>query len=239
MTGADSAWEAPEVRPLRLTLEERTVVPVTACCCCEEELRACWPEEVEELPEAVTFLVLWLLLERAVEELLTAEPLPVEPWLLWEERTVVPLCCCLAAELLELLLPEERVTVLPLEREVLVLPEEREVLVLPEERRLSCCCTALLLLLRVVELLWERETLLPEEELLPEERVTALPLERELLLELLLPEEREVLVLPLERVVLLPPEERDCPIISGAMSMARASIMEVAKMENLLIASQF
>lgn len=228
MTGADSAWEAPEVRPLRLTLEERTVVPVTACCCCEEELRACWPEEVEELPEAVTFLVLWLLLERAVEELLTAEPLPVEPWLLWEERTVVPLCCCLAAELLELLLPEERVTVLPLEREVLVLPEEREVLllplerevlVLPEERRLSCCCTALLLLLRVVELLWERETLLPEEELLPEER--------------------EVLVLPLERVVLLPPEERDCPIISGAMSMARASIMEVAKMENLLIASQF
>lgn len=229
MTGADSAWEAPEVRPLRLTLEERTVVPVTACCC-EEELRACWPEEVEELPEEVTFLVLWLLLERAVEELLTAEPLPVEPWLLWEERTVVPLCCCLAAELLELLLPEERVTVLPLEREVLVLPEER---------RLSCCCTALLLLLRVVELLWERETLLPEEELLPEERVTALPLERELLLELLLPEEREVLVLPLERVVLLPPEERDCPIISGAMSMARASIMEVAKMENLLIASQF
>ena len=206
-------------------------MPVTACCCCEEEeLRACWPEEVEELPEEVTFLVLWLLLERAVEELLTAEPLPVEPWLLWEERTVVPLCCCLAAELLELLLPEERVTVLPLEREVLVLPEER---------RLSCCCTALLLLLRVVELLWERETLLPEEELLPEERVTALPLERELLLELLLPEEREVLVLPLERVVLLPPEERDCPIISGAMSMARASIMEVAKMENLLIASQF
>lgn len=215
---------------MRLTLEERTVVPVTACCCEEEELRACWPEEVEELPEEVTFLVLWLLLERAVEELLTAEPLPVEPWLLWEERTVVPLCCCLAAELLELLLPEERVTVLPLEREVLVLPEER---------RLSCCCTALLLLLRVVELLWERETLLPEEELLPEERVTALPLERELLLELLLPEEREVLVLPLERVVLLPPEERDCPIISGAMSMARASIMEVAKMENLLIASQF
>ena len=213
------------MRPPRLTLEERTVVPVTACCCCEEEeLRACWPEEVEELPEEVTFLVLWLLLERAVEELLTAVPLPVEPWLLWEERTVVPLCCCLAAELLELLLPEERVTVLPLEREVLVLPEER---------RLSCCCTALLLLLRVVELLWERETLLPEE------RVTALPLERELLLELLLPEEREVLVLPLERVVLLPPEERDCPIISGAMSMARASIMEVAKMENLLIASQF
>lgn len=145
----------------------------------------------------------WLLLERAVEELLTAEPLLVEPWLLWEERTVVPLCCCLAAELLpeellEELLPEERVTVLPLEREVLVLPDEREVLVLPLERRLSCCWTALLL--RVVELLLE--------ELLPEERVTALPLERELLEELLA-EEREVLVLPLEREVLLPPEERD------------------------------
>lgn len=85
-------------------------------------------------------------------------------------------------------------------------------------------------------------TALPEdllrEELLPEDRVTALPLERELL-ELLLLEEREVLVLPLERVVLLPPEERDWPSISGAMSMARASIMEVAKIENLLIASQF
>ena len=80
-------------------------------------------------------------------------------------------------------------------------------------------------------------TALPEE-LLPEDRVTALPLERELL-ELLLLEEREVLVLPLERVVLLPPEERDWPSISGAMSMARASIMEVAKIENLLIASQF
>lgn len=160
----------------------------------------------------------WLLLERAVEELLTAEPLLVEPWLLWEERTVVPLCCCLAAELLpeellEELLPEERVTVLPLEREVLVLPDEREVLVLPLERRLSCCWTALLL--RVVELLLEERscrTALPEEllleELLPEERVTAFPLERELLEELLA-EEREVLVLPLEREVLLPPEERD------------------------------
>ena len=58
------------------------MVPVTACCCCcccEEELRACCPEELEVLPEAVTFLVLWLLLERAVEELFTAEPLPVEP----------------------------------------------------------------------------------------------------------------------------------------------------------------
>ena len=224
------------MRPLRLTLEERTVVPVTACCC-EEELRACWPEELEVLPEAVTFLVVWLLLERAVEELFTTLPLPVEPWLLWEERTVVPLCCCLAAELLPEELPE-LLTELPLEREVLVLPEEREelllplereVLVFPEERRLSCCCTALLLLLLRVVLLWERETLLPEEELLPEERVVCW----------LLPEEREVLVLPLERVVLLPPEERDCPIISGAMSMARASIMEVAKMENLLIASQF
>ena len=142
-TGAESAADAPEVRPLRLTLEERTVVPVTLLLC-EEELRACWPpEEVEVLPEEVTFLVVWLLLERAEEELLTAEPLLVaEPWLLWEERTVVPLCCCRAAEPLpeELLL--ELLTELPLEREVLVLPLEREVpevLVLPEERRLSCC----------------------------------------------------------------------------------------------------
>ncbi len=78
------------------------------------------------------------------------------------------------------------------------------------------------------------------EELLLLERCCWTALERELL-ELLLVEleEREVLVLPLERVVLLPPEERDWPSISGAMSMAKASIMEVAKIENLLIASQF
>ena len=100
-----------------------------------------------------------------------------------------------------------------------------------------CCWTDLLEELLLLErCCW---TALPEE-LLPEDRVTALPLERELL-ELLLVEleEREVLVLPLERVVRLPPEERDWPSISGAMSMARASIMEVAKIENLLIASQF
>ena len=202
---------APEVRPLRLTLEERTVVPVTLLLC-EEELRACWPEEVEVLPEEVTFLVVWPLLERAVEELLTVDPLLLaELWLLWEERTVVPLCCCRAAE--PLLEEPELLTELPLEREVLVLPLEREVpevLVPPEERRLSCCWTDLLEEL----LLLERCccTALPEEllleELLPEDRVTALPLERELL-ELLLAEEREVLVLPLEREVLLPPEERD------------------------------
>lgn len=68
---------------------------------------------------------------------------------------------------------------------------------------------------------------------------TALPLERELpeLLVLLLEERVAVPLLPEEREVLLLPEERDWPSISGAMSMARASIMEVAKMENLLIAS--
>ena len=106
---------------MRLTLDERTVVPVTLC---EVELRACWPEEVEALPDEVTFLVAWLLLERAEEELLTAEPLPEERWLLWEERTAVPLCCRV-----EELLPEELLTELPLEREVLVLPDEREELV--------------------------------------------------------------------------------------------------------------
>lgn len=97
-----------------------------------------------------------------------------------EERTVVPLLCCRADEellLLErvaVLLLEREVLVLPLlERELLVLPEEREVpVLLPEDLRVSCCTALLLPLLRVVELLWERETLLPEEELLlPEERV--------------------------------------------------------------------
>lgn len=60
-----------------------------------------------------------------------------------------------------------------------------------------------------------------------------LPLER--VAELLL--ERVVVELLLERLLLLPPEERDWASISGAMSMARASIMEVAIIENLLIAS--
>lgn len=59
--------------PLRLTLEERTVVPVTACC--EEELRA-WLED-DTLPLGSAVFTDWLLEERAVEPL-TAELLPEE-----------------------------------------------------------------------------------------------------------------------------------------------------------------
>ena len=95
-----------------------------------------------------------------MEELLTVEPLlVVELLLLWEERTVVPLCCCRAAELLP-----ELLTVLPLEREVLVLPLEREVpevVVLPEERRLSCCWTAPLLRVPTCQEFYRKRVMLP------------------------------------------------------------------------------
>lgn len=186
---------------------------------------------------------------------------PVERTVVPEERLVEPLttlrssCCAvllrveellLRAELLlrtelllfceeETLLPVERVELLP-EVERALLPLELERVELPEvEERLAerlSCCTALPrlaeLLLRTELPLWEEETLLPVERvvLLPEVERALLPLELERV-------EEE------ERVVELPPEERDWPSISGAMSMATASIMEVAKMENLLIASSF
>ena len=107
-------------------------------------------------------------------------------------------------------LPDERVVEVPLERDVL-LPEEREEeVVVPVLLRVSCCWTAALPLERVAELLLERETVL-----LPEERVVLVPVER----------------------VVLPPVERDWASISGAMNIARASVMEAARVINLLIAS--
>ena len=70
--------------------------------------------------------------------------------------------------------------------------------------------------------------------LLPLERLLELPEER--LEEELLPLERVVVDVPVERE-LPPPVERDWASISGAMSMEKTSIMEVAKVSNLLIAS--
>jgi len=101
------------------------------------------------------------------------------------------------------------VAALPDER-VVVLPLEREVEVLPVVVLLRVSCwVATLPLERVAELL-EREAVL-----LPEERVVLVPVER----------------------VVPPPVERDWASISGAMNIARASVMEAARVINLLIAS--
>ena len=181
----------------------------------------------------------------------------MDPELLSEERTELlePLVRTFEEELLleplpltrtfeeELLLPEERLDCPVEELERLVL------LVLPVERRSSC---------------WKEEDpeLREDEEelLLPDERTEPLELltderEEELLLpdertfeEELLPEERveepededpEVVRVdcPLERE--LPPVERVWAAISGAMSMAKASNMEPAKVINRLIAQVF
>jgi hypothetical protein len=122
----------------------------------------------------------------------------------------------------ELLLPE----VLPLLRE-LELPVEE----LPVERlRLSCCAVV------------PEERLLPEEPVLPEEERTCEEEEEPELRVEELPEEvlpllRELLWLEVDRVE-PPPVERVWATISGAMSMARAIIMETAYVIILLIASQ-
>ena len=137
---------ALEVRPLRLTLEERTVVPVTGaaelllvarvplCTVVLPPERLAVPLERAVLPE-----------ERDCELPVTAEEVPEERlllplerltcWLLPEERVVLPL-----ERLTCWLLPEERVVV-PLERLVEVverllveLPFERVVVEPPPER---------------------------------------------------------------------------------------------------------
>jgi len=153
----------------------------------------------------------------APEELRVAELLP-------ELRTVEP-------ELrVEELLPEER-TVEPELR--VVEPEERVAEELPLLLRLSCCTEEL----RVEELLPEERTVEPELRVVepelpvvePELRVEELP-------------ELRVEELPELRVVELLPEllpRRVCAAISGATSMARASIMEAANVINLLIALSF
>jgi hypothetical protein len=129
------------------------------------------------------------------------------------ERVLVPL------ERVELLL-EELVVAVPL----LPFPFLRLVLLL--------CCTVPLE--RVLEELLERVLEPLERVLVPLERVELLPEELVVAVPLLLP----FLRLPLccWVVVLPPPERRDWARISGAMSMARASIREAANVINLLIA---
>lgn len=146
-------------------------------------------------------------------------------------------------------LPLERVTLLeravPLLRvalllPVLLLPVERVTLLL--RRLLSCCCTALPL-----ERVVEEERVAEEEplerrvlccwvDLLPLERVEEVPLER---VEEVLPEEREEpeeLPCCWEELLLPLVERRVWAHISGAVSMARASIKEAEIVTNLLIA---
>lgn len=175
-----------EVRPLRLTLEERTVVPVTA-----------WAVPLVARVSLCTVAVLeeraWELLVTAEEELLleleerACEPLLTEE--LPDERVVTLLERVLLVPLERVVLvPEERVALLPPERELL--PVERLTCWLLPEERLTCELVPL------------------EREELPEERVTCwlLPEERVLELERLL---EELLELPVERVVVEPPPERD------------------------------
>lgn len=191
----------------------------------EEPLERVEDTPLEELLERV------VLLERA--ELLA--PLErVEEVLVPLARVALPLrrllsCWSLLFTPVERVAEEEEPLVLlerlteelPLERELELLPEERVLLVpVLEFRRLSCW-TALPPVERVLVDPLERT-----DELLPEE----LLLERELEL---LPEERELLLC---WVVLPPLERRVWARISGAMSMARASIMEAANVINLLIA---
>jgi hypothetical protein len=149
-------------------------------------------------------------------------------------------------------LPLERVTLLeragPLLRvalllPVLLLPVERVTLLL--RRLLSCCCTALPL-----ERVVEEERVAEEEplerrvlccwvDLLPLERVEEVPLER---VEEVLPEEREEpeeLPCCWEELLLPLVERRVWAHVSGAVSMARASIKEAEIVTNLLIALKF
>lgn len=127
---------------------------------------------------------------------------------------------------------------------LLVLLVEEPVELLPLPVRRSCCELELteLPLERVAELLPERLLELTE---LPEERVPDVLLPEDRVLEELLPDERVVDEEPELRV--------DCPVerepepepplvwadISGAMSIAIASIMEPASVISLLIAQKF
>lgn len=213
------------MRPPRVTLETRAVperwsrdwVPLarTPALPSVERVEA---TPLEVLLERVVVLErAWLLapLERVVEEV----PL--------ERVALLRLLSCWT-----LFTPEERETeeelLLLLERLTEELPLERELLLepVPVPLRLSCCTVLLVPVERVLADPVELERTV---ELLPEEVL----LERE---EELLPEERELLLC---WVVLPPLERRDWPHISGAVSMAKASIREAAIVINLLIALKF
>lgn len=221
------------MRPPRVTLEERAVP------------ERCWSRDwvlplarTPALPSMERVVLLeraWLPapLERLLELLLLTELLLLER-VVPLERAALPLerVALLLRRLLSwwlLLIPEERVAEelpLLLERLTEELPLERELLLELEPlelRRLSCCTELLVPAERVLAAPLERTV-----ELLPEEL-----LERELEL---LPEERELLLC---WVVLPPLERRDWPHISGAVSMAKASIREAAIVINLLIALKF
>lgn len=222
------------MRPPRVTLEERAVP------------ERCWSRDwvlplarTPALPSMERVVLLeraWLPapLERLLELLLLTELLLLER-VVPLERAALPLerVALLLRRLLScwlLLIPEERVAEelpLLLERLTEELPLERELLLELEPlelRRLSCCTELLVPAERVLAAPLERTV-----ELLPED----LLLERELEL---LPEERELLLC---WVVLPPLERRDWPHISGAVSMAKASIREAAIVINLLIALKF
>ena len=222
------------MRPPRVTLEERAVP------------ERCWSRDwvlplarTPALPSMERVVLLeraWLPapLERLLELLLLTELLLLER-VVPLERAALPLerLALLLRRLLScwlLLIPEERVAEelpLLLERLTEELPLERELLLELEPlelRRLSCCTELLVPAERVLAAPLERTV-----ELLPED----LLLEREVEL---LPEERELLLC---WVVLPPLERRDWPHISGAVSMAKASIREAAIVINLLIALKF
>jgi hypothetical protein len=137
------------------------------------------------------------------------------------ERTVLP------ERRLEELLEELLFTEVPLlERVELLLLVVAVPLLLLLRLVFCCCCTVPLE--RVLEEL-ELERVLVELVLVPLERV----LEE---LELLPPLLRLLLELCCWVVVLPPPERRDWARISGAMSIAKASIKEAVNVINLLIA---
>ena len=137
-----------------------------------------------------------------------------------EERVVVAEERLVPAPLV--LLPVERVTLLPEEEERVVccwlLPEERLAEVV--DRR-SCWADVR----TGVPVVWVTVVVVEERVMVPEERVVV-------------PEER-VVEPELDRVVVLPPVERDWASISGAVSRAKASVREVAMVVKRLIASSF
>lgn len=181
-----------ELRPLRLTLEERAVEPVT--------VPKFWVAELEERADPLLLTLLPLSPDARtvspLERVVVPEERELEALVLLDEREVVlpevereevvevpvllRVSCCWVA-----VLPLERVALLPEERDVVVpLPEveREEVVEVPVLLRVSCCWVTALPLERVALLAEERVAVLPEERevVLPEvERVVPLLPERD------------------------------------------------------------